>query len=58
MLPFIAANGATFQQDDARPHVARVNTNFLRQNNVDVLPWPTLLPHLSPIEHLWDQLDR
>ena len=58
VLPFIAANGATFQQNNARPHVARVNTDFWSQNNVDVLPWPTLSPHLSPIEHLWDQLYR
>ena len=52
VLPFIAANGATFQQDNARPHVARANMDFLRQNNVDVLPCPALLPDLSPIEQL------
>ena len=38
MLPFIAANGATFQQDNARLHVVRANMDFLHQNSVDVLP--------------------
>ena len=55
---FIRAYGGTFQQDNARPHVARANMDFLRRNNIDVLPWPALSPDLSPKEHLWDQLDR
>ena len=38
VLPFIAANGAMFQQDNARLHVVRANMDFLHQNNVDVLP--------------------
>jgi transposase len=54
----IAANGATFQQDNARPHIARANMDFLHQNSVDVLPLPALSPELSPIEHFWNQLDR
>ena len=32
--------------------------DYLRRNNIDVLSWPALSPDLSPIEHLWDQLDR
>ena len=28
----------TLQQDNARPHVARVVTDFLRQQNIPVLP--------------------
>ena len=58
VVPFIRANGGTVQQDNARPHVARDNMDYLRRNNIDVLPWPALSPDLSPIEHLWDQLDR
>ena len=38
--------------------VARDNMDYLRRNNIDVLPWLALLPDLSPIEHLWDQLDK
>ena len=46
------------QQDNARPHSARLTTDFLGQNNVQVLPWTAFSPDLSPIEHLWDQLGR
>lgn len=41
-----------------RPHVARVNMGYLYQPNTDVLPLPALSADLSPIEHLWNQLDR
>lgn len=46
------------QQDNARPHTARVTMDYLQQHNVEVLPWPAYSPDLSPIEHLWDQLGR
>lgn len=58
VLPFMNVNGGVFQQDNARPHVARVCREFIRQNNIEVLPWPARSPDLSPIEHLWDVLDR
>jgi hypothetical protein len=45
-----------FQRDNSRCHVARVCRDFLNQNYISVLPWPALLPDLSPIEHLWDEL--
>ena len=32
--------------------------DYLRHNNIDVLPWPALSPDLSLIKYLWDQLDR
>ncbi|GFX41752.1 transposable element Tc1 transposase [Trichonephila clavipes] len=48
--------GAIFQQDDARPHTARVAQDFLR--HFQTLPWPTRSPDLSPVEHVWDQLKR
>ena len=30
------------QQDNARPHAARVTAAFLQQNNIRVLPWPAM----------------
>ncbi|GBM11594.1 hypothetical protein AVEN_180144-1 [Araneus ventricosus] len=48
--------GAIFQQDNARPHTARVAQDFLR--HVQILPWPARSSDLSPIEHVWDQLKR
>ncbi|GFV30638.1 transposable element Tcb2 transposase [Trichonephila clavipes] len=49
-------SGAIFQQDNARPHTARVGQDFLR--HFQTLPWPTRFPDLSPVEHVWDQLKR
>ncbi|GFX35431.1 transposable element Tcb2 transposase [Trichonephila clavipes] len=48
--------GAIFQQDNARPHTARVDQDFLR--HFQTLPWPTHSRDLSPAEHVWDQLKR
>ena len=58
VVPFVQRHNLTFQQDNARPHVARVCRDFLNQNNVIPLDWPPYSPDLSPIEHLWDELDR
>ena len=60
VVPLMNANrGLTlFQQDNARCHTARVCTTYLQQQRVNVLPWPAKSPDLSPIEHLWDVLDR
>ncbi|GFR62626.1 transposable element Tcb1 transposase [Elysia marginata] len=38
------------QQDNARAHTARYTQQFLEQSNVQVLPWPALLPDLNPID--------
>ncbi|GFW44682.1 transposable element Tcb2 transposase [Trichonephila clavipes] len=47
---------AIFQQDNARPHTARVTQDFLR--HFQTLPWPARSLDLSPVEHVWDQLKR
>jgi transposase len=59
-IPFIQtqANNVTFQQDNARPHVARVVRDYLTQQNVDVLPWPAISSDLSSIEHVWGEMER
>ncbi|GFV72667.1 DDE_3 domain-containing protein [Trichonephila clavipes] len=48
--------GAIFQQDNARPLIARFAQDFLR--HFQTLPWPARSSDLSPVEHVWDQLKR
>ncbi|GFT52194.1 DDE_3 domain-containing protein [Trichonephila clavipes] len=48
--------GAIFQQDNARPHTARVAQDFLR--HFQTLPLPDRSPDLSPVEHVLDQLKK
>ncbi len=40
------------QHDNARPHVARICTQFLEAENIPVLAWPAYSPDMSPIEHV------
>ncbi len=60
VIPFVQGQQRhiTLQQDNARPHVARVVRDFLAQQNIDVLPWPAVSPDLEPIEHVCDEMQR
>ena len=50
--------GAVLQDDNARPHRARVVTDFLRQQGIARMDWPAYSPDLAPIEHACDELGR
>ncbi|GFX50607.1 DDE_3 domain-containing protein [Trichonephila clavipes] len=53
VLPMLSSHpGAIYQQDNARPHTARLSQQCLQ--GYGVLPWPTRSPDLSPIENVWD----
>ncbi len=58
VVPFIHEHHLMLQHDNARPHVARICTQFLEAENIPVLEWPAYSPDMSPIEHVWDALDR
>lgn len=47
------SKGYIFMQDNAPCHSARVTKEWLKTENISVLPWPPNSPDCNPIENLW-----
>ncbi|GFW01622.1 transposable element Tcb1 transposase [Trichonephila clavipes] len=59
VLPYLQGLAtAIFQQDNARPHVARIVQGFFVNYQIELLPWPARCPDLSPIENMWSMIDH
>ena len=41
-----------------RDHMSPECQDFLANSNIAPLAWPPYSPDLTPIEHMWDELDR
>ena len=57
VLPYLQGlPTAIFQQDNARPHVARIVQVLFVNRQIELLPWPIRSPFLSPIENMWSRV--
>ncbi|GFX01336.1 transposable element Tcb1 transposase [Trichonephila clavipes] len=57
VLPYLQGLAtAIFQQDNARPHVARIDQRFFVNHQIELLPWPTHSLDPSPIENMWSMV--
>ncbi|GFX31132.1 transposable element Tc3 transposase [Trichonephila clavipes] len=57
VLPYLQGCAtAKYQQDNARPHMARIFQRFFGNHQIELLPWPARSPDLSPIENMWSMV--
>ncbi|GFV23821.1 transposable element Tcb2 transposase [Trichonephila clavipes] len=60
VVPYAAAIGDDFilMDDNCRPHRANLVEDFLFEEGIVRMEWPTCSPDMNPIEHVWDALGR
>ncbi|GFY28863.1 transposable element Tcb2 transposase [Trichonephila clavipes] len=60
VIPYAGAirDSFVFQDDNSRPHRARLVENMLEAETIQRMEWLACSPDLNPIEHVWDMLGR
>jgi hypothetical protein len=60
VVPFASFIGDNFifQHDNARPHSARIVSEYLDEVGIASMQWSARSPDLNPIENVWDMMGR